>query len=110
MSDVILVLATAPSMEKAAEIGRVLVNEQLAACANLVPEIRSIYRWEGKLCDDEEVLMLVKTQAGLFDRLRARIASLHPYMVPEILRVDIAEGHAPYLDWVRASVAPASRE
>ncbi len=100
MTDVILVLVTAPSTDKAAELARTLVEEQLAACGNIVPGLRSIYRWEGKIHDDAEVLLILKTRTALFEPLRARIVELHPYQVPEVLRVDIAEGHAPYLAWV----------
>jgi periplasmic divalent cation tolerance protein len=101
MTDVILVLVTAPSADKAAELARALVEEQLAACGNIIPGLRSIYRWQGQLHDDAEVLLLLKTRAALFERLRARVVELHPYEVPEVLRVDIADGHAPYLAWVR---------
>ncbi|MCP3165554.1 divalent-cation tolerance protein CutA [Myxococcus qinghaiensis] len=100
MTDAILVLVTAPSADKAAELARTLVEEQLAACGNILPGLRSIYRWEGKVQDDAEALILFKTRAALFDALRARIVSLHPYQVPEVLRVDIADGHAPYLAWI----------
>ncbi len=104
MTDLCLVLVTLPTVEKAADLGRTLVEEGLAACANLVPGVRSIYRWEGKLQDEGEVLMLVKTRAALFEQLRSRVVSLHPYQCPEVLQLDVAAGHAPYLDWVRASV------
>ncbi|MFP2929784.1 divalent-cation tolerance protein CutA [Pyxidicoccus sp. 3LG] len=100
MTDVILVLVTAPSADKAAELARTLVEEQLAACGNIVPGLRSIYRWEGKVQDEPEVLLLLKTRSALFEALRARIVALHPYQVPEVLRVDVADGHAPYLAWI----------
>lgn len=100
MTDAILVLVTAPSADKAAELARTLVEEQLAACGNILPGLRSIYRWEGKVQDDAEALILFKTRAALFDALRSRLVSLHPYQVPEVLRVDIADGHAPYLAWI----------
>ncbi len=99
-TDVILVLVTAPSTDKAAELARALVEEGLAACGNILPGLRSIYRWEGKVQDEAEVLLLLKTRAALFEPLRARIVALHPYQVPEVLRVDVAEGHAPYLAWI----------
>lgn len=104
MRDIVVVLVTAPNLEKAAEIGRALVEEGLAACANLLPQLRSIYRWEGKLCDEPEVLLVLKTSASLFERLEARVVALHPYQVPEILQLPVEAGHAPYLDWVRASL------
>lgn len=107
MSDAIVVLVTAPSAEKAAEIARALVEERLAACGNVVPGLRSIYRWEGKIFDEQEVLLILKTRAALFGALRARVVAMHPYEVPEVLRLDVADGHAPYLDWIRESVSPA---
>lgn len=103
-SQSIVVLITAPSAEKAAELGRAIVEERLAACANIVPGVRSIYRWEGKVCDDAEVLMVVKTQQALFDRLEARVKALHPYDCPEIIALPIVRGHAPYLQWIADSV------
>jgi periplasmic divalent cation tolerance protein len=103
MSDVCVVLVTAPDAEKAAELGRAVVEEKLAACANLVPGLRSIYRWQGKVEDASEVLMLLKTTDERFEALRARIVALHPYQVPEVVRLDVAGGHPPYLDWVRDS-------
>lgn len=103
MTDAILVMVTAPSSEKAVELARTLVAERLAACANLLPA-RSIYSWEGKVCDDAEVLMILKSHAELFEALRARVLALHPYQVPEVLRLGIEAGHAPYLEWIRANV------
>lgn len=104
MTDVTLVLITAPNAEKAAELGKALVTEKLAACVNIVPGMRSIYTWEDKLCDEAEVLMIAKTRASLFEPLRERVLLLHPYQCPEILQFQVGEGHPPYLEWVRASV------
>ncbi|MCE9668250.1 divalent-cation tolerance protein CutA [Myxococcus stipitatus] len=106
MTDACLVLVTAPSADKAAELTRVVVEEQLAACGNILPGVRSIYRWEGQVQDDAEALILFKTRGALFEALRTRIVALHPYQVPEVLRVDLADGHAPYLAWVLASTLP----
>ncbi|WP_141324402.1 divalent-cation tolerance protein CutA [Myxococcus sp. AB025B] len=108
MTDAILVLVTAPSADKAAELARSLVEEQLAACGNILPGLRSIYRWEGKVQDDAEALILFKTRASLFDTLRSRLVELHPYDVPEVLRLDIADGHAPYLAWILDSTRAPS--
>ncbi|AGC46635.1 divalent ion tolerance protein [Myxococcus stipitatus DSM 14675] len=107
MTDAILVLVTAPSSDKAAELARTVVEEQLAACGNILPGLRSIYRWEGKVQDDAEALILFKTRTSLFDALRSRIVALHPYQVPEVLRVDVADGHAPYLAWILESTRPS---
>jgi periplasmic divalent cation tolerance protein len=101
----LVVLVTAPSPEKAAAMARVIVEEKLAACVNLVAPIRSIYRWEGKVCDEPEALMVIKTREGLFERLRERIVALHDYECPEILALPIERGHEPYLRWIGASTA-----
>ena len=99
-SDICVVLMTAPSADVAANVGRVLVEERLAACANIVPGVRSIYAWQGKICDESEVLCIIKTRRALFDRLRDRIAALHPYDVPEIVAIDPGAVSAPYASWV----------
>lgn len=92
---------TAPDADKAAEIARALVGEGLCACVNIVPGVRSIYRWQGKLCDEAEVLCLVKTRPALLDRVRARVLELHPYEVPEILAFAVKDGSPTYLAWLR---------
>jgi len=101
--DKIVVLITAPSEDVAAEIARAIVGERLAACANIVKGIRSIYRWEGAVQDDPEALMVVKTHASLFDALERRVRELHPYTVPEIIAMPIVSGSKPYLDWISDS-------
>ena len=95
-----VVLVTAPNEEVASAIARTLVEEARIACATLVPRVRSIYRWQGALSDESEVLMVLKAPEREFDALRARIVELHPYEVPEIIRLEVAGGHLPYLDWV----------
>ena len=100
MTDALLVFTTLPSADKAAELGKVLVEERLAACANLIPAVRSIYRWQGKLQDENEVLVLLKTRAEHLERLKLRILELHPYEVPEVLAVPVEAGYQPYLDWL----------
>ncbi|AKU90745.1 Periplasmic divalent cation tolerance protein CutA [Vulgatibacter incomptus] len=101
-------LVTAPDEEQAAGLARRLVEERLAACGNIVPRIRSIYRWEGRVEDGAEALLLLKTRAELFERLRARVVELHPYECPEVLRLGVEAGHEAYLEWIRASVASSS--
>ncbi|MBI4616663.1 MAG: divalent-cation tolerance protein CutA [Planctomycetes bacterium] len=100
-----LVLVTCPP-EKAAEIAETLVGERLAACANIVPGLSSVYWWEGKVQKDPESLLLLKTRADLVDRLRERVQAIHPYSVPEVLTFAVAEGLPAYLDWVRQSTVP----
>ncbi|HYO67176.1 MAG TPA: divalent-cation tolerance protein CutA [Archangium sp.] len=106
MTDAILVMVTAPTADKAAELARTLVEEGLAACGNVVPGLRSIYRWEGKVHDEPEALLILKTRASHFEALRERVVQVHPYQCPEVLRLDVAEGHAPYLQWIRDNVRP----
>jgi periplasmic divalent cation tolerance protein len=99
----IVVLSTAPDVDLAVEIARTLVEERLAACVNVVPGLRSIYRWQGKACDETEVLCVIKTSRDRFADLEARLRKLHPYELPEIVALPVALGHKPYLDWVRQS-------
>src|SRR4051794_30432619 len=97
---VIVVFSTFPSEDKAAEIARTLVSEGLCACANLPPPVRSIYRWQGELCDERETLAMMKTTSERFEALRERLVALHPYEVPEVIALPVEAGHAPYLEWV----------
>jgi len=98
--DKIAILVTAPNIDEAANIGRLLVEEGIAACANIVEGVRSIYRWKGEVCDDRECLMLVKTTAANFDAVEKRVRELHSYEVPEVIAIPIVKGSKPYLDWV----------
>ena len=100
MTDYMVVYVTAPEKEAAA-LARTLVEERLAACVNLVPGIRSIYRWQGKIEDDPEVLCIMKTQFHLFEALRDRVRALHSYEVAEIIALPIIAGNQPYLDWIK---------
>jgi len=97
---VVVVFSTFPDPDKAAEVARVLVGEQLAACVNLATGVRSIYRWKGELCDDTETLAIIKTTSEQQDALIARLVGLHPYELPEAIALPVAGGHAPYLAWV----------
>lgn len=101
-----VVLVTAPDADTAARLGRALVEERLAACVNLVPGVRSIYRWEGELHDDAEVLLLVKTRPDRLQALAARVKELHPYALPEVLALPASGGSPAYLDWLRTESSP----
>ena len=103
--DFVVVLVTAGSAEEGARIGRALVEERLAACANLVGPIRSIYRWEGAVEEAGEHLLLVKARAADMSPLEARVRALHGYSVPEILALSVRAGSAAYLAWLAASTA-----
>ena len=103
-NEALVVLVTAGSTEEAERIARALVEERLAACVNLVPGIRSIYRWEGKIADDGEILLVAKTRRDSFAALERRVRELHSYEVPEVLALAVTDGSAPYLDWLAEAV------
>jgi periplasmic divalent cation tolerance protein len=100
MSEAIVVLVTAPSADDAARIGRTLVEERLAACANVVPAIRSIYRWQGAVADEAEALLVLKTVRERFPAVERRVRELHSYEVPEVIALDVGAGSLPYLEWL----------
>lgn len=99
--DLLLILSTCPDAESAGRIARMLVEEYLAACVTKMPGVASVYRWHDGLREDSEVVLLIKTRRKCFDPLRARLVELHPYEVPEVIALGIADGHAPYLAWLR---------
>ena len=100
--EVRVVLVTAPDAETGARIARALVEERLIACANLLPGIRSIYRWEGQVADEAEVLLVLKTRASCCAAVAARVKALHPYALPEVVALPVVDGSEAYLDWVLA--------
>jgi periplasmic divalent cation tolerance protein len=100
MTDAMLVLTTLANSDAAAEMAKKVVGERLAACANILPALRSIYRWQGKLQDENEVLVLLKTRRQQVERLKERIIELHPYDVPEVIAIPVEQGHKAYLDWI----------
>jgi len=96
----IVVFVTCGSEEEAVKISNALVEERLAACVNLISPVRSIYRWEEKICDEKEWLLIIKTQRKRFQEIETRVKSLHSYSVPEIISLPIIAGSSSYLDWL----------
>jgi periplasmic divalent cation tolerance protein len=99
----IVIFITVPNEDEAVRIARSLVESRLAACVNIVRNIRSIYTWQGNIEDDPEVLMIVKTRKNLFDALSEKVRELHSYEVPEIIALPIIKGSEDYLKWLRDS-------
>lgn len=104
MGDEILVLITASSPDEAAKIGTALVDEHLAACVNIVPEVRSLFLWEGKTRDERESMLICKSRLALMEQLVARVKALHSYSVPEVIALPIIAGSREYLDWLHGAV------
>ena len=99
----IIVMITAPNQESAKEIASALVEQKLAACVNIITPVHSIYRWEGHINDEPEVLLLVKTRAEIFEaKVVPAVIEVHPYDVPEIIALPILMGSSRYLDWIAA--------
>ncbi|HEX6369550.1 MAG TPA: divalent-cation tolerance protein CutA [Longimicrobium sp.] len=100
-SELVLALSTAPDAEQAQRIARALVEERLIACASLVPGLVSVYRWEGAVQAEAEVLLVMKTRRALVPRLKERLPQMHPYDVPELVVAAVVDGLDPYCRWVR---------
>ncbi len=103
MAEEIIVLITAGSGEEAATIARALVDEHIAACVNVVPEVRSLFFWEGRTQDARESLLICKSRQPLLEKLISRVKTLHSYAVPEVLALPIIAGSRDYLDWLGES-------
>lgn len=104
MSNALIVLVTAPNSEEASRIADALVGGRLAACVNIVGGIESVYRWEGKVARDSEVLMIIKTTDDRYAELEAQVRALHSYTTPEVIAVRIERGSESYLNWLGESV------
>lgn len=98
--DYILVIVTAGSENDGERIGNALVKEGLAACCNIIPNVKSIFKWKGALCTEKEVMLYIKSKASLFNRLRDRVKELHTYEVPEIIAFPISHGLPDYFKWM----------
>lgn len=96
--EIIVVFSTAPQ-DKSASLARMLIDQRVVACVNVVP-VRSYYRWKGEFCDDEEHLLIIKTTKEKAGEVIAAIKTHHPYELPEIIALPVIDGHPPYLEWV----------
>ena len=104
--EAIVVLMTAANGEEAARLADLLIGAHLAACVQIFPEMESVYRWQGKIERQSEILLLAKTARSKFEDLEREVRALHSYETPEIIAFPIVAGSAPYLDWLTASLKP----
>ena len=104
MSEYVIVFITTGSAEEAKQIAEVLVNQRLAACVNIVPEILSIYHWQGKVENEVEAKMIIKTKSSLINQLTQKVKNMHSYDVCEVIVVPIISGNSDYLKWIDESV------
>src|SRR5258708_2393073 len=105
MTEARIVLTTAGSQEEARKIANALIERRLAACVNIVPQIESIYRWQGKVENATEWLLVIKTRASVFAQVRDAIRELHSYELPECLVLEITDGSTDYLSWIASKVS-----
>lgn len=108
MPDALVVLVTVGSESEAETIAGALLDERLAACVTIGGPIRSVYRWRGRIADDREWQLVIKTRAALFDALADRVRALHSYDVPEIIGLPVTAGSPPYLEWLDDATLPRS--
>jgi periplasmic divalent cation tolerance protein len=106
----IIVYVTSSKEEEAFQIGRAVVEDGLAACVNIIPQISSIYRWKGEICEDHELLLIIKTRREMYKPLELRIKELHSYEVPEIIAVGVSDGSESYIKWIRESTKGKGRK
>lgn len=104
MSEMLVILCTCPDEATASKLAGCLVEERLAACVNILPAIRSVYRWQGKICDDAEVLVVIKSLASRYQELESWLLENHPYDTPEIVALPVTHVSGDYLGWVRSIV------
>jgi periplasmic divalent cation tolerance protein len=108
MQDSIVVLVTVGTAEEGERLAHALVEGRLAACVNRIPNIQSVYRWEGKVEQSQEELLLIKTRSGLFAALEKKVRELHSYDVPEIIALPLVAGNEAYLRWLGEQVSGAA--
>ena len=110
MTDKIVVFSTCSSESEADRLARRLVESRLAACVNIVPRVRSVYRWQGEVEQAEESLLVIKSSRALFAELRRELTEAHSYELPEVLAVPIADGSGAYLEWIGQNLRSVTEE
>jgi periplasmic divalent cation tolerance protein len=105
MTNELIIFVTAANPEEAEGLAETLVSEHLAACVNLIPSIRSVYRWQGQVVKDTEVLLIIKSTEESYNRVEQRVKELHSYTTPEIIALRIEKGSDAYLEWLRQSAS-----
>lgn len=108
-SDAIVVFITAGNVDEASRIAQLLVEKNLAACVQILPEMRSVYRWKGEIEKQPEILLLAKTMASKFSELERQVRAVHSYETPEIVATPLTNGSRPYLEWLSANVDSSPR-
>jgi periplasmic divalent cation tolerance protein len=104
MTDKIVILCTCATEEEADRLARTVIDARLAACVNVLPRVRSIYRWKGAIESADECLLIIKSSRPLFDSLRTALEASHSYEVPEVIALPVVEGSANYLNWITANL------
>ena len=104
-NDKMIAFCTCPDEATASRLAHLVITEKAAACVNIVSGVRSTYVWQGSIVDDAEILLMIKTRAGVFDRLNQLISQHHPYEIPELVALPIVAGADPYLAWLGESLA-----
>ena len=99
-TDAIVVMTTLASTDDAVKLVQTLLERRLVACGSVLPGVRSLYRWQGKVADEQEVVVLLKTRSARLETLKLAFEELHPYKVPELLALPVTEGNAKYLEWI----------
>ncbi len=102
MSSCIVIYCTVPTKQDAKSIAKILLTQRLAACINIVDKVQSIFSWHDEICEEKELLMMIKTKSILFDRVKQAIKLTHPYNIPEIISIPIENADSEYLEWINA--------
>lgn len=102
--DYIIVFCTCPNEEIGRKIAEKLVTDKIAACVNIVPGLESIYRWQGQICKDKEMMLIIKSSSDKYNQLENSIRAIHPYETPEIIAVTISNGYEKYLEWISENI------